>query len=146
MATERTAIHRYVERRLDELGLAYESEFPDFEPYKLDIYMSEFYAFIEVDGPGHTRGRDSKRDKFLQDTYNLRGLHLGMSGIRRHHFTAEGIKGTIVAFVEQVAPTADRRRSEYLERLQHHPVELKREAQEERIARLKRMALRESLP
>ena len=116
-SSERSGIHRFVERQLDALGIAYESEFRNFEPYRVDIYISEAYAYIEVDGPSHSRSKDKKRDDWLQERYNLRGLHLDFA-TSRDIWNAENIRIAVVNFLEIVTPSAQQRRGEYQNNLQ----------------------------
>lgn len=47
------------------MGISYVSEMEEFQPYCLDIYLTEWHLCVEVDGPGHSPKHDAKRDGAL---------------------------------------------------------------------------------
>lgn len=71
METERTGWHRKVEKWLTEEGIGFISECGDYPPYRLDVYLPDVHGVIELDGPGHLRRRDQKRDDVLSTKYGL---------------------------------------------------------------------------
>lgn len=101
----RSGPHRKVERILDSMGLAYESEYP-FPPYTVDIYLSEFLASIEIDGPYHSQRHDVERDKNLFDRYGLILLRLKV----KDGLQPDKIENLILEFINQHTDTVDARR------------------------------------
>ena len=61
-----TDIHKKVSKRIERLGISVRDEIP-FPPYIVDIYLDEYHACIEVDGPHHNEKKDDIRDKKLWD-------------------------------------------------------------------------------
>ena len=55
---------------LREIGLDFTLE-EEFDPYIADIYIRALNLTIELDGPSHQEKRDSKRDEFLKETYEV---------------------------------------------------------------------------
>ena len=53
-----------------ELGLACEMEY-SVSRYHLDIYLPEIKLGIELDGIGHLKKRDRKRDGFIKRRYGI---------------------------------------------------------------------------
>lgn len=63
--------HRRVLKRLDELQISYIAEYP-LGQYSLDIYLPEWHAAIEVDGPFHSPRRDALRDQRLFERFGVK--------------------------------------------------------------------------
>jgi len=70
-----TDAHRRVLQWLENRGYEVMEEVP-FSPYTVDIYLPDFHAVIEVDGPQHSRAADQKRDLTLNSVYNLLIFHV----------------------------------------------------------------------
>jgi len=102
--TTRTRPHRRVERILDRLGLSYSSEYTEFAPYSLDLFLSEWWAAIEVDGPTHSRAKDARRDEDLLRRYGVKVLHLPTD------MSVEHVEITVLAFIKHSAKDARERR------------------------------------
>ena len=66
--TELTAPHRKLVEIIQQIGFEVLAEYA-VGPYMLDCWLPEFWAGIEVDGPGHFKKRDATRDKNLMDRY-----------------------------------------------------------------------------
>jgi len=62
-------------RWLENKGLELMEEV-SFPPYRVDIYLPDYHAVIEYDGPQHTAKQDYKRDVFLVDEYKLTVFHV----------------------------------------------------------------------
>lgn len=56
---------------LEKRGLSIQWE-ESFWPHQVDIYLPDFHAVIEVDGPLHDKQKDTKRDLVLVEDYSLR--------------------------------------------------------------------------
>ena len=74
--TTRSMDHRWMERRLSEVGISFVSESTDFPPFELDLYLPEWHLCIEIDGPYHGPKRDGRRDRFLMERYALPTLRI----------------------------------------------------------------------
>lgn len=102
----RSKPHRKVEKILEHMGLAYESEV-EFPPYRCDIYMSEFLLGIEIDGPyGHAKQHDIDRDKNLFDRYGLVLLRLKV----KDGLQPDKVENLILEFIDKHVDTVDARR------------------------------------
>lgn len=55
---------------LESAGVGVLEEVP-FPPYRVDIYLPEYHAGVEVDGPQHAVRADTRRDKELLEIYLL---------------------------------------------------------------------------
>jgi very-short-patch-repair endonuclease len=66
-----TDAHRRVLRIVENLGYRVMDEV-SFPPFQVDIYVPDYHAAIEVDGPQHQKGRDAKRDAILFERYFLK--------------------------------------------------------------------------
>lgn len=99
--TERTGWHRKVEKWLREQGISFTSECEDYPPYKLDLYLPDVHAAIEMDGPSHLRRRDRERDDILATKYGVMTLHLVTIGGLIKEETVKAIE----RFMEFVGPT-----------------------------------------
>lgn len=110
-ATERSKPHRRVEELLDEMAIAYQSEY-SFPPYKIDIFLPEWWCAIEIDGPAHLRKRDQKRDEVLKEEYGLLIMRIKTSG----SFSKANLRGYIVPFIEKAFETAEARKERWLTR------------------------------
>jgi very-short-patch-repair endonuclease len=91
------------------MGLSYQSEH-EFPPYAVDVYLGEFHAALEIDGPGHSRTKDAKRDSRLWEAYRLAVLHLPTD------LAPDRVKAMVLSFVEDMGPSARERKSYWRER------------------------------
>ena len=96
--------HREAVRILEGWGyeLLVEIEFP---PYRVDIYLPDIHAVVEVDGTQHTKKGNRKRDwalveQYCLPTFRLRARHVRSPGRWRSGF---------LSFVKACAPTAEAR-------------------------------------
>ena len=73
--TYMTDVHVAVAEQLERrgLGIMVEVEFP---PYRADIYLPDYHAVVEVDGPRHSERADRKRDRELNRAYGLYTFHV----------------------------------------------------------------------
>lgn len=111
--SERSLPHRRVEKILDAMQLAYESE-KIFEPYRVDIYLPEWHCAVEIDGPYHLKKADTKRDEFLREIYKLPVLRIKTQRKNYRSSTPSFIAALITAFIEESAITTKARKSEWL--------------------------------
>lgn len=72
-----TDAHRRVLRIVENMGLRVKDEEP-FPPFQVDIYVPEFHAAIEADGPMHSPSKDFKRDVILLERYGLVVVHVSI--------------------------------------------------------------------
>lgn len=107
--TSRSKPHRRVERILDRMRVNYESEYAEFAPYSLDIWLPEWWCAIEVDGPTHSKAKDTKRDDTLLKEHGVKVLHLPTD------MNAAHIEITILAFIKHSSRTARERRQVWRE-------------------------------
>ena len=104
METERTGWHRKVEKWIEGRH-RYDSEVTDFSPYKLDVYLPDVHACIEIDGPVHSRKRDAIRDDVMLEQYGVVTLRLAArKGLRK----ADTIS-RIEDFIRNWLPSKDER-------------------------------------
>lgn len=104
--TERTTWHRWAENQLSELGIQYSSEV-DFAPYRVDIYIPDCHAAVELDGPHHLRRHDERRDQFLWETYRLPIIRFDTRrGLRKDTFI-----DTLTAFLVHQGESASERKT-----------------------------------
>ena len=71
--TDNTVIsdaHARVIRLLEARGLCVQEEI-DFPPFRVDIYLPDHHACVEVDGPHHGARADHRRDAELLRVYAL---------------------------------------------------------------------------
>jgi hypothetical protein len=113
MEITRSLPHRRIERVLDNMGIGYISEHPDFHPYSLDLYIGEWHLCIEVDGPGHSPKIDARRDAVLLERYHIPTLRL-ISTVQR----LDAIKA-IEDFIIEHATTADERKQAWRQQAQN---------------------------
>lgn len=76
----RSGPHRKVEDVLKKLQVLFTSEHEEFIPYRVDIYLPDWHAAIEIDGPSHSPNKDAVRDKWLLERYYLPTLHIKTKG------------------------------------------------------------------
>lgn len=107
-STERTAPHRAVEKILDEMKVSYFSEY-QFEPYKVDIYLTEWHLAVEIDGPQHSPNKDAVRDQYLLIHYGLPILRIKAKGMRKG-----AVEASVLAFLDEHADTANERKHLWL--------------------------------
>ncbi len=104
-----TGPHRRVHHMLNQLGIEHENEHPEFPPYLLDIYLTEWHLCIEVDGLAHTPARDAKRDAALLEcgvpTLRLKASEVNLKANRI------SIIAEITAFIEEHADTTELRKA-----------------------------------
>lgn len=93
---ERSGPHKRVEKILDNMGIAYMSEYP-MPPYILDIFLTEWKLCIEVDGPLHSKKRDSIRDQWLLEA---RGVHTLRINAKIWQ-SSQSIQSKILSFIEE---------------------------------------------
>ena len=108
--TTRSKPHRRVERILDGMKVSYLSEHTEFAPYSLDLYLGEYHAAVEVDGPTHSRAKNAKRDGHLLAEYGVPVLHLGTNE------TVEVVQDEVRKFIAEHAPTAKERKHAWLDK------------------------------
>lgn len=108
-SNERTRPHRRVEKFLEELGLNYVSEFNEFQPYQLDIYLPEWHLAVEVDGPYHRKKHDKVRDQWMRERYGVETLRLSLRVL-----TKNKVQDSVVKFIEQHADTTEARKQKWL--------------------------------
>lgn len=101
--TTRSAPHRRVERILSQMSIMYESESP-FPPYSVDIYLGEFHAGLEIDGPHHSAKKDGIRDANLLREYFLPVMHIPTD------LPVEDVKKSVITFIELVAESTEERK------------------------------------
>jgi len=77
-----TDAHRDLIKRLEGRGLSVMEEIP-FPPYTVDIYLPDFHAAVEVDGPQHSAVADSQRDNALWDVYYLPVFRIGTGEVSK---------------------------------------------------------------
>lgn len=104
---QRSGPHKRVEKILDKMGISYMSEHP-LPPYTVDIWLPEFYAAIEVDGPLHSKAKDEVRDGYLELYYRVPTLRLTAKVWQK----TKHIEDQIVSFIEEQAYTAGDRKTQ----------------------------------
>ena len=67
--------HSRVIKLLEARGLCLQEEI-DFPPFRVDIYLPDYHACIEVDGPHHGTRADNIRDETLLREYSLPTLRI----------------------------------------------------------------------
>lgn len=85
------------------------SEVCDFPPYQLDIYLPEWHACVEIDGPAHFSKRDAERDKALMEQYSLMTLRIDAKKGLRHSVVLQ----SLTEFIELAATTAAQRKAQW---------------------------------
>lgn len=96
--------HREMVRVLENMGheLLVEIEFP---PYRVDIYLPDIHAVVEVDGPNHSRKGNRRRDWALVERYCLPTFRLKAGQVK----SSARWKSGFLAFVKACTPTAGTR-------------------------------------
>ena len=79
--TYMTDAHKAVIARLEKWGLGVMEEI-DFPPFRADIYLPDFHAVVEVDGPRHAESADRRRDRELGRAYGLYVFHVAAEDAR----------------------------------------------------------------
>ena len=77
-----TDAHRDLIKRLEGRGLNLMEEIP-FPPYQVDVYLPDFHAAVEVDGPQHEASRDMRRDDDLWCVYSLPVFRIGAGEVNK---------------------------------------------------------------
>jgi very-short-patch-repair endonuclease len=62
------------------MGVSFISENDEFPPYRLDLYLPDYHAAIEVDGPSHSRKKDGVRDTWMLERYFVPTLRIKARG------------------------------------------------------------------
>lgn len=75
MTTVVSDFHAKVMKWVENQGIGVQEEV-DFPPYRVDIYLPDFHAAVEVDGPQHAEKRDARRDNLLGRQYQLVVFHI----------------------------------------------------------------------
>lgn len=102
---QRSQPHRRIEKLLDEMGIAYFSEF-HFPPYIVDIYLVEWHIAMEIDGPYHSKGKDYTRDRYITEFYGVPIMRLNARIWRG----ANKLKTLILEFIEENCGQVDERK------------------------------------
>lgn len=95
--THLTDIHKKVSKRIERLGISVRDEVP-FPPYTVDIYLDEYHAAVEVDGPHHNAKKDDLRDYKLWQEYRLYTLRIDMGEAKK----ASHVKKIVMEFIEEI--------------------------------------------
>lgn len=103
--TELSSSHRRLEKLCSAMGLEYRSEY-QVGRYRVDVFLPELYAVIEMDGPYHLRSADALRNRYLQWLCGLKVLHLGTRQ------PMQKWREALERFIEECADTAQERRSQ----------------------------------
>lgn len=99
--------HRRVEKALHKMGVAFMSENEEFPPYRLDIYLPDYHAAIEVDGPSHSYKKDKARDTWMLERYFVPTLRIKTKGPWQSHAKLES---EILAFLEEHTEDVEERK------------------------------------
>lgn len=94
----RSGPHRRIEKILDNMGIAYMSEYP-IPPYTIDIFLTEWKLAVEVDGPLHNKRKDATRDRWLLEYHNTPTLRINAKIWQSN----QSIKTKLLSFIEQHA-------------------------------------------
>ena len=92
-----TDIHKKVSKRIERLGISVRDEVP-FPPYTADIYLDEYHAVVEIDGPHHSETKDTLRDQRLWEEYRLYVLRIDIGEAKK----ASHVKKIVIEFVGEV--------------------------------------------
>ncbi len=95
--THLTDIHKKVSKRIERLGISVQDEIP-FPPYTVDIYLPEYHAAVEIDGPHHSETKDTLRDQRLWEEYRLYVLRIDIGEAKK----ASHVKKIVIEFVGEV--------------------------------------------
>ena len=82
--------HATVIKHLLNRGIGYMEEI-DFPPYRVDCYLPDWHAVIEVDGPQHSMREIHKRDRALDEIYGLPVFHIGSGSANRPDLWMPGL-------------------------------------------------------
>ena len=96
-----TKCHQRLHDILSEMGFTVVDN-ADFEPYKIDCYVSEINLGFEADGKRyHWKNRDAKRDQFILDNYRIKILRITDTDLLSKKMQ-EDVKNRILEFVNNV--------------------------------------------
>jgi len=109
-----TDIHKKVSKRIERLGISVQDEVP-FPPYTADIYLPEYHAVVEVDGPHHKPKKDFDRDYTLWEEYRLYILHILIGEAKK----ASHVKKMIKDFIDEINHLDDLFQSGYADRIKY---------------------------
>ena len=94
--THLTDIHKRVSKRIERLGISVRDEVP-FPPYTVDIYLDEYHAVVEIDGPHHNETKDDLRDQRLWEEYRLYTLRIDIGEAKKDSH----VKKMVIKFLEE---------------------------------------------
>ena len=101
-----TGFHREVSAWLEASGFGLQDEV-DLPPYRVDIYLPDFHAAVEADGPTHGRTMDGRRDAYLKATYFLPVFHVPLARWRRPNH--DGLGPELAHFLHRTHITRNER-------------------------------------
>lgn len=96
--TSLTRIHKRLIQVVKEMGLKFTIE-QEMPPYWIDVYLTEFHIGLEADGPYHRHSKDSKRDEYLLEQYNLPILRIKENMLKSAKRYSE-VKQLISTFID----------------------------------------------
>jgi very-short-patch-repair endonuclease len=95
---------KWLERR--GVPLLEEVEFP---PYRVDIYVTDWHAAVEADGPHHTERERMTRDNWLAHTYGLYVWHVAMDDFNQIGYRDTQLESQLISFSTNARLTAKER-------------------------------------
>lgn len=104
-ATVMSDAHVEIVRQLERRGVALQEEC-DFPPYRVDTYLVDCHAALEVDGPRHGVKADRERDAYLECVYGLPTFRLRVNEIK----LVDEWWPRLMSFILELCETADERR------------------------------------
>lgn len=84
------------------IGLMFEVPMP---PYTADVYLTDYHAVLEIDGPQHSKKADNRRDAAIYDRYGALTFRIKASEARQPHKWAKAL----YEFLDKTAETVDSR-------------------------------------
>ncbi|HEC64466.1 MAG TPA: hypothetical protein ENI23_04150 [bacterium] len=102
--TVMTRPHKDILTYLENRGVELIEECP-FPPYNIDLFLPDFHAGIEIDGPQHEKKRDEERDEELLKVYELPIFRIKAEHVKFLERWEEELK----TFLEVCKVTADER-------------------------------------
>ena len=103
--TVMTKPHKDMLTYLENRGVELIEECP-FPPFTVDLFLPDFHAAIEIDGPQHEKKRDEERDEELLKVYELPIFHIKAEYTKYPERWEEDLK----TFIDVCRITADERR------------------------------------
>ena len=92
------------------MGVSFISENDEFPPYTLDLYLPDYHAAIEVDGPSHNRKRDKARDTWMLERYFVPTMRIRARGPWQ---SQEKLEKTITEFLIEHADDVEERKIQW---------------------------------